>query len=186
MQVFMQDYIWALFIFCDYPRLFTFPLLLLPISVKAHQKWKLSPRSYKNKTKSFCPGVKFSSQVLQPSLFFHHPSPYSLLPFPFIYQVFHFPTFFSWPYSSLQINFLFVFSSLCSLYGFLFISLHSAAHEMSSLTCCWYLEITSGINTIFLLTRKTTETQKNNSSVGKEEEEDDDDYYYKSHKGKEI
>lgn len=66
--------------------------------------------------------------------------------------------------TSLQMYYLY-FSPLCSL-CFLFISLHSAAHEMSSLTYCWYLDITSGINMI-LLSRKNPETQKSDSSVGK-------------------
>lgn len=69
-------------IFCDYPRLSTFLSLLFRISVKAQLNWKLSPRSYENKTKSIWPGVKFS--CLQLSLFLHHLSPYSLLPFHFI------------------------------------------------------------------------------------------------------
>lgn len=56
------------------------------------------------------------------------------------------------------------FSILCSL-GFLFTSLYSVAHEMSSLTCCWKPEHNFWKILDLLSTRKTWEMHKCNFSV---------------------
>lgn len=88
------------------------------------------------------------------------PSITVLSSFPFylpIYEVFHFPAFFSWSNTSLQTHFLFVYFPLCFL-GFLFTCLHSATHERSSLTCCCYLDVTSRINKMFL--HRTTQKHR--------------------------
>lgn len=143
-------------IFCDYPRLSTFLSLLFHISVKAQLNWKLSPRSYENKTKSIWPGVKFS--CLQLSLFLHHLSPYSLLPFHFISNLrgLSLPCFFLLT-TCLFTNVLAIclFPLILSWFPFHLPALCSPWDEQPDMQLVPGQKF--GINMIFLLTRKNRE-----------------------------